>query len=66
MLIKLTTGALGPLSLLVVQLLQHPTRQYVQFPEGLLCPPAQSQKHMGDSRRWVVTLGELKRVVESP
>jgi len=35
--------------------------QYVPFPEGFLCLPAQSQEHGGDSRRQAVTLGELDR-----
>ncbi len=47
-----------------VQLLQ--AHQYVPWPEGLLCLPAQSQEHGGDSRRQAVTLGELDRAVEGP
>ena len=45
-----------------VQLLQDGT----SIPEGLLCLPAQSQEHGGDSRRQAVTLGELDRTVEGP
>ncbi len=38
--------------------------QYVPLPEGLLCLPAQSQEHGGDSRRQAVIVGELDRVVK--
>ncbi|TWW56335.1 hypothetical protein D4764_08G0003220 [Takifugu flavidus] len=38
--------------------------QYVPLQEGLLCLPAQSQEHGGDSRRQVVTPVELDGAVE--
>ena len=40
------------------------THPYVQSQEGLLCLPAQSQEHGGDTRRPAFTQGELDRAVE--
>ena len=37
---------------------------YVRSQEGLLCLPAQTQEHGGDTRRPAVTWGELDRAVE--
>ncbi len=48
-----------------VQLLQDGI-SIVPLSEGLLCLPAQSQEHGGDSRRQAVTLGELDRAIEGP
>ncbi len=49
-----------------VQFLQDGPSIYVPLPEDLLCLPAQSKEHGGNSRRHAVTLGELDRAVEGP
>ena len=39
---------------------------HVPLQGDLMCLPAQSPEHGGDSRRQAVTLGELDRAVEGP
>ncbi len=37
---------------------------YMPSQTGLVCVPAQSQEHGGDTRRQAVTRGELDRAIE--